>query len=211
MPQSTELRVLEGWYLEALSQYQSFSMCLYDTHSLEKGSIVSYGMDGYDLCQYLFPRTFFLKPSPYHEIMQANWQSFFDRTDGKSTFVILSPFSILELLTLVAEIASDRGLARAVKHKYRETYAILEELVRGGRPLSDIDPRDQATISRLYEHMTESKAVNRMLRDQELFGDLHQLVEMNTVKTWDAVLIGTGVPIDVAKLLSFDRSYAVNN
>ena len=86
------LRRLNEYYHWILSTYQSFTMCYYDTQTIGHGFTVGYGIDGYDLCRYLFPKEFFIgKPNPHHAAIASTWQSFFQDSDPSITFTFLSP------------------------------------------------------------------------------------------------------------------------
>jgi len=206
MSNSVDLVTLNSHYHWILSSNQSFNMCLYDIDALRDGRSIGYGIDGYDLCRFLFPSSFFKgKPNPHHEIIHSTWNAFFHQTDGKMTFGIISPFTVLELLATVEEKTSEQNLPGLIGQNTAEIRQLLEELSKGIRTLDEIDPSQREVIKTLNNLATLTKKTRRIIREGKPFQKLAELLAQGRIKLLDPMLSEFISNSDLSALLSYNQ------
>jgi hypothetical protein len=206
MSNSVDLVTLNNHYHWILSSNQSFNMCLYDIDTLREGCSIGYGIDGYDLCRYLFPSSFFRgKPNPHHEVIHSTWDAFFHQTDGETTFGIISPFTVLELLATVEEKTSGRNLPGLIGQNTAEIRQMLEELSKGIRTLDEIDPLQKEVIKTLNNLATMTKKARQIIREGKPFEKLEELLTQGRIRLLDPILGEVSPTTDLSALLSYNQ------
>jgi len=203
MPSISDLKTINSYYHLILSSYQSFSMALFDIDAIREGKSIGYGIDGYDLCRYLFPSSFFRgRPNPHHEVIRSTWDSFFRKSDGEVTFGVISPFAILELLATIEERASGRALYRYLGERASELSPILQELKKGMVDLEKLAPPHQRIIEYLYRLLRLTEGARRILYEGKAIDKLSTLLTQGKIKALDSMIRSIELLPELHKLLS---------
>jgi len=206
MSSTADIFTINKHYHWILSSNQSFSMCLYDIDAIREGRSVCYGIDGYDLCRYLFPSSFFKgQANPYHGIIYSTWEAFFRQTDGEMTFGIISPFTVLELLKTIAERISEHKLISLVGPDNAELRRILDELSKGIRTLEETDPSQREVIQALNNLATLTQKARRIIQEGEAFQKLGGLLAQGRIKLLDPILGEFAPTYNLPALLSYNQ------
>lgn len=202
-----DLKTLNSYYHWLLNSYQSMSMSLYDAQSIYNGKTIGYGIDGYDLCRYLFPASFFKgNPNPHHSIIHSIWSNFFQSSDGVTVFGVISPFAILELLATIQEKASGKQLNGLLGKSSNEIRSLLIELAEGIRTLEDVSPKQKQVIETLVHLAGMTDKARRILQEGKAFEQLNSLLSSGKLKLLDPIIGQSAARSELATLLVPDNT-----
>lgn len=200
---------LSKYHFLLLTSYQSFSMCLYDADAIYSGKSIGYGLDGYDLCRFIFPDSFFVnKPNPHHNQIKSTWESFFKMSDGKTTFGIISPFALLEILATIEERVNSKLLLRA--NQFDGIRKLIQDLVKGIRELQEVSPEYQKTITSLYHLMKSTEGARKSVLEGGSFEKLKQLLASNKLIPLDRYITYSNATRELRNLLWYDDEEKVS-
>jgi hypothetical protein len=203
---TTELRILNNYYHWMLSSYQSFSMCLYDIGYIERGNTIGYGIDGYDLCRFVFPISFFKdKPNPHHNAMCATWKAFFEESDGTTTFGIISPFAVIELLATIAETASGKELTDLIDIGGKDIRTLVKQIADKVVSFEEIEGKQKQTIQKLSSLVNATQNARDIIKRGEAFRVIENLLSQNKIKLLDFMIRKIKPQSSFPDLLSYDQ------
>lgn len=209
MSVTIDYATLSKYHLLLLTSYQSFSMCLYDADAIYSGKSIGYGLDGYDLCRYIFPDSFFVnKPNPHHNQIKSTWESFFQMSDGKTTFGIISPFALLEILATIQERTNSKLLLRA--NRFNGIRDLINDIAQGIRELQEVAPEYQKTITTLYHLMKSTEGARKAVLEGNSFEKLKQLLTSNKLIPLDRYITYSNSTGQLRNLLWYDDQEKVN-
>jgi hypothetical protein len=207
----TSFKDLQQMYYRILTFYQYFSMSHYDSHILHDGYRIAYGMDGYDLCNFIFPTEIYTGTyNPHHNATKATWYSFFQNCDGETTYAIISPFAVIELLATIRERKQDKKLVDGLLKEFPEIYKILDNILNNKQTEENIAKQPYYFIKQLYDNMVLSNTIETIATEKKPFKIIEELINKNKIKMFDHLIRNSVTKISSNKMFSFNKDMTEN-